>query len=821
MNVVRYSTPSQRADERSVAPSLPACKPDRSFESKAGRVLNPPNSQTSKWAHGASIKPLIDSNYATVTNPSSLRRQRQPSLLPIESPTIALARSAEWDTSWRPSPQPSLKGFPRFSRFDDIGPPSSCGEEIRIYASMYKTMSGCRDKMILVSEADDSEIKLPLDVAYISGTLKHVHTKSLPFLEGTTGKIRIAAERTLLDQLCLYLYVAWVIKKNNENLNLNYTPPVLDVLLLMELAVYLDLPDLARKCSELAAANFDKIVSLAGLGPPLVNDILKKLNAIDLIFAEEMLEVEGSLANFDLLSLWYKMAVETTKVEGTWTETKFELCTGKDVAIVLKLKCLEVLMRTQIDNLDGENLLRVFAREGHSLSSLHVSIDSFRLSLKDWESLLRLLPNLKSLVLSVSKPCSLDALQMFTIIRTPSLQKCELEVSICQPFQDIQLLEMLSDTISEGQKHLPAKSGNSLNDYTNPFWAGTGKKSLPMLNCRNTKGDTPNSTLELSSIEFLVSIKHSEEGVTVQLASEIIKAAIANCKMDFTTLNLSNVDLLDDSAQLLGSYICRPECTLTSLNVSNASLGGIVLEEITLNENYFTSVGTIAISQAINACQTLRKFSFSKMELNVAFPTLTESICLKPGGMLSLDLTQAIAGVRTFEQAIDTMLQYSQEKGLKLQTVVFDGCQLSKDAYQKLGLLATVANMESMSLCRGANGYVMEEEGGARLFRELRRSRALKRINISGQRMGDQICNALHGLISSSSIEEVIMQSNRITDAGLKSLMSIYKKLPPFRRILVDIEDNYISSTGAKRARKYQQGRRMIIIDKQRPVDLE
>ncbi|KAJ3235731.1 hypothetical protein HDU81_000212 [Chytriomyces hyalinus] len=126
------------------------------------------------------------------------------------------------------------------------------------------------------------------EVAFASQTLRHIYTSSHNFAESHENIVQLPFDETTLIQLIVFLYAQSLDSDmpQPKSRTSHFEPNLRDALLIMDAALYLDLPILVEKCSDLCARNIHQIESFENLPHPLVCDILKRISPIDLWFIE-------------------------------------------------------------------------------------------------------------------------------------------------------------------------------------------------------------------------------------------------------------------------------------------------------------------------------------------------------------------------------------------------------------------------------------------------------------------------------------------------------------------------------------------------------
>ncbi|KAJ3387074.1 hypothetical protein HDU84_001047 [Entophlyctis sp. JEL0112] len=138
--------------------------------------------------------------------------------------------------------------------------------------------------------SEGRQFAVPVDVAYQSGTLQHIHKSQTPFKEGHQKFTILPFEEHVLEQILCFLYLQWMEANNLQvpsEFYCGFHPNLEDILILMDAAMYLDIFALVNICSKLAAENFSKISSFENLSDILTVDILKKVDAFNLLVAEK------------------------------------------------------------------------------------------------------------------------------------------------------------------------------------------------------------------------------------------------------------------------------------------------------------------------------------------------------------------------------------------------------------------------------------------------------------------------------------------------------------------------------------------------------
>ncbi|KAI9354623.1 hypothetical protein DFJ73DRAFT_306944 [Zopfochytrium polystomum] len=143
------------------------------------------------------------------------------------------------------------------------------GREVAEYAAMHAERSTCRRFVRLAfrdgctdsrAPADDaSGFKVGCDVAFLSPTVAHIVNAAERggFVEHKTGIIYFSCNYAVLSQVVVFLYLRWLENACGKDMRVpDFTPLLPDILSIMDLAVYLDLPALVELCVLRVAENF-------------------------------------------------------------------------------------------------------------------------------------------------------------------------------------------------------------------------------------------------------------------------------------------------------------------------------------------------------------------------------------------------------------------------------------------------------------------------------------------------------------------------------------------------------------------------------------
>ncbi|KAJ3104022.1 hypothetical protein HDU97_009569 [Phlyctochytrium planicorne] len=189
-------------------------------------------------------------------------------------------------------------------------------EDLMLYANLHKEMSSSFSVVSLKFGAEGQLLQLPSDVAFHSSTIKHIKKSCGNFLENDHQTISfpsICVEA--MQEIILYLFAlwldsvdAWKTKPNFSFLSAKqFFPSVSASLLTLEASVYLDLPELADKCSIVISNNFRELESLDNLPAPILKILIKRLNALELRIVEMYHSIEEKVRT---LSSWVDKFVD-------------------------------------------------------------------------------------------------------------------------------------------------------------------------------------------------------------------------------------------------------------------------------------------------------------------------------------------------------------------------------------------------------------------------------------------------------------------------------------------------------------------------------
>ncbi|KAI9146399.1 hypothetical protein BKA69DRAFT_1162958 [Paraphysoderma sedebokerense] len=144
--------------------------------------------------------------------------------------------------------------------------------------------------------------KLPAEIVFYSGTIRHIASSSAEFKEGKTGVIDFPTiPPILMDQV--FLYLVWNYYKDSKELKntiKHFKPRLATTLELMNAALYLDLPGLVEICADAIAANFKELSDFGDTPIPLIRNILNRLDIAELCFAEHILSQPLYNSNSDI-----------------------------------------------------------------------------------------------------------------------------------------------------------------------------------------------------------------------------------------------------------------------------------------------------------------------------------------------------------------------------------------------------------------------------------------------------------------------------------------------------------------------------------------
>lgn len=123
--------------------------------------------------------------------------------------------------------------------------------------------------------------KIPIEIAYLSPTLKHIHKSSEPFLEGHQGFISLSlTSRSAFIDILAYMDHLWDPKSKSYIVNPECAVELIDH------AFYLELPGLVDLSATCIANNAD-LNLLKNIPTLLIEVVLKKMNIINLFIAEQ------------------------------------------------------------------------------------------------------------------------------------------------------------------------------------------------------------------------------------------------------------------------------------------------------------------------------------------------------------------------------------------------------------------------------------------------------------------------------------------------------------------------------------------------------
>ncbi|KAI9206920.1 uncharacterized protein BJ171DRAFT_495151 [Polychytrium aggregatum] len=155
----------------------------------------------------------------------------------------------------------------------------------------------CSSESSAENQSSVSDV-LPLQVACLSGTIKHIHKSSARFLEGAQNEIVLPSiPGALLNEIMRYLRFAHCrhILDNSGTTagfaapRVPYCPPFPAILELAEAAIYLELPGLLDICIREAVKGFDSIDSFGDTSKAIVRSILRRVSIGSLCWAEHFL----------------------------------------------------------------------------------------------------------------------------------------------------------------------------------------------------------------------------------------------------------------------------------------------------------------------------------------------------------------------------------------------------------------------------------------------------------------------------------------------------------------------------------------------------
>ncbi|KAJ3020314.1 hypothetical protein HKX48_001024 [Thoreauomyces humboldtii] len=242
------------------------------------------------------------------------------------------------------------------------------------------------------------------------------------------------------------------------------------------------------------------------------------------------------------------------------------------------------------------------------------------------------------------------------------------------------------------------------------------------------------------------------------------------------------------------------------------------LEELGLSGNHLTTLGQIAIFEAFARRPRIVALDLADMDLNSSLTHLGGAVATRRGRrslrMQRLNLSGTRIRPRTFREFCSVLLGHATAAALKdggggdgappritelnLSDVPF--CNVFAESLAHLlrqGGLSVTKLILARSRDETGSDAALGNQGCSILLAGLHGNQALRHVNLSGQFLTDEACEAIAGFIQTTQVEELMLASNCIEDSGAMKLQTALAKSRG-RRVLTDLGGNRLSVSGVR-----------------------
>ncbi|KAJ3184392.1 hypothetical protein HDU85_001697 [Gaertneriomyces sp. JEL0708] len=669
--------------------------------------------------------------------------------------------------------------------------------------------------------------RIPISVAFMSSTIKHIYSSSASFLEGTQGYIRFSSFGSeLLTEVVAYLYWLWYttfsdperatsMPKSPRSLpplkSIPFVPCFELVLDLIDAALYFDLPGLVEICAATAASNTEDISSFGDLATPLIREVLKRLSIGDLCLVEydllQTYECHSSSAEkpyVNTASTWIRnlMRIHAHLAEHSIALPRI----GESIADFARRKCVQFYIEECLKGgLVSEKMLRILENESSALTDLQIVITerASTISKEQWSRIFETSKGLQRLFVHVeySQFWIVDTIVacmrgsgadiMWTFVCRDAIAVPE---DIFATKKDDRG-RVESTTAANGQDKLYGKtteaSGTSgwpparqpvmsLRREAVVAEAGRPPPHHAPLNLRLKIGPKGLLWAEVLHSVSLIScdVHHlSMPGIPVQASF------ITSLPRNLRTLNIPSAIAghTPDIARLLSTYI-QSATFLAALNI-----GG----------NAFTTHGLTSVLAAVAANTSITSLDLSNINLNAVILSLTPVLTTRKMHRLALASTALLP--RSVVDFGTILLEETHDKRRKVDVEEWDfgGLMCAPATVHALAAVLFSKNVKIQKLLlNGAGSSQRLGDGGLQvLLLSMRQCRhSPQYLDLSSQELSDESAVLFTSLVSqpACSLQYLGLKENNITDDGATALQVVLNK-GHSRNCVINLSGNLLS----------------------------
>ncbi|KAJ3194306.1 hypothetical protein HK101_003022 [Irineochytrium annulatum] len=708
----------------------------------------------------------------------------------------------------------------------------------------HRQMSDCFQTVQLSFGASMQAWTLPLNVAEVSTTIRHILISSESFIEKKRDQIHFAdIEREVGQDVMMYLFHDWFKKLPSTNYMQSYKPALCNALRTLEAAVYLDLQPLADLCCDEIVCNFNELQSLENVSPPLLKTIMKRLSLVDFLCAYQ----------------------QTTTLKGTI----------KEADAALRVQFLAMIKKGALRRENATRKVFFPYTGGEETLQFRMRIECFRYCLENHPHR-TLHPDFREALESFTESISaIDCMQRASVDSSSPFDT-ELWSLLYHkaPLRDVDILinsssqqRFIGDILAALQGHdvnlklrVAVSSAHDVTEFSNVFdwmhnaqprsvdekgeWSSSTKNEIR--GSQMMKTDANNGKQKLRVRQLTLQLFADENGLSPSSCAVLlpIKDHLSNYRSVCAEINglpigvtlmrlyrsLHAIPMLQSLTLKKAFLGAKGVCalmhqlskmrSLVQLDISEnvadgdiygAEAGGAVakwiefnsqLRELTLSGNFFSS-GTIVIVSAIKNCRSLEALDMSSVELSSTFPQFCKSV----RGIKQLHINATSLLVRNTALLCQSISENPND--YQLRDLHIGENLMTRQSSSVFCVLFQKFFLVKLELI-GGDGCRLEDDGCAAMFTALQRNTSLKQIDLTNQGAGVQTAEALARVLGGCLLEEIVLQKNCLYDPAAKMITAGVERLK--RDVFIDLQHNRLSPNALRYLKKYETGRQVILV---------
>ncbi|KAI8613906.1 hypothetical protein BC830DRAFT_428849 [Chytriomyces sp. MP71] len=710
----------------------------------------------------------------------------------------------------------------------------------------YQTLTNKPDPSLTLFSNDTppTPISIPLEIAHISETLRHIHAASKFFSASTGDCISLPYDAAVLSQVTVFLYEAWIARADVVSPAPRVQLILQDTLRVMDAALYLDLPALVDVCSQTAARHFQctscpgtplnvwqsahpprntDIEDFTGLATVLTLDILKRLPAHVLFEAERDPRLEAYAG--DMPRLWaarYAMVEPDARAR----------CTRLASASSLRKACVPAILGRHMRVGEWERAREVAREVAAEALVGKVEVEA------GWG------PE----VVNVLQVCG--EMAMGVCVRVRGVVEVGVVRDVVAGVTGVVEVEFPCGQVEGNVGYVLGRLGTmqTREDMAGMGGLGGRRKETSVLRKGTTADSVPSS---LTCQEVHLKLVHDATGLH-PLDLHRCMTLMAPLP-SITTLNLSGLSFLPGDARILASYI-DTHSALTTVLLDNCKLGGAGIStlaakasmlvhldvgnnvapgdpqaaeaafavarwlssgtcrcaKLRIHGNAVGAGGGVAIAQALARCKSLQEVDLSRVDLGLALVEVCGGI---RKGLRRLEVDGCGSLPRIVTEALESLGRNQACKELKRLGIGLNAIPPNL-ALLLSGVFENAKSLTHLGL-KGCDKWQLGDHGCERVLDALRGNQTLVHIDLSFNGLRDRSCRAISDLLSECKLQEVMLAGNLIADEGVRHFLKLLKRGWE-RRLLVDMEGNCIGAEVRRLCRRFECGKQVLHVVNQR-----